>query len=47
MKAKELAKKLLEHPEYNIYVDCKGRDLPLHDIEIIVNDFVETIYLGY
>lgn len=47
MKAKELAEKLLEHPEYNIYVDCNGRDIPLHDAEITVNDFIEIIYLGY
>ena len=47
MKAKELAEKLLEHPEYTVYVDCNGKDTPLHDAEITVNDFIEIIYLGY
>ena len=47
MTAKELAEKLLEHPEYNIYVSCNGKDTPLHNAEITVNDFIGIIYLGY
>ena len=47
MTAKELAEKLLEYPEYTVYVDCAGRDIPLHSDDITVNDFIGIIYLGY
>ena len=47
MTAKELAEKLLEYPEHTVYVDCAGRDVPLHSDDITVNDYIGIIYLGY
>ena len=47
MTAKELAEKLLEYPEYTVYAECAGRDVPLHNDDITVNDFIGIIYLGY
>ena len=47
MKAKELAKKLLEHPEYSVQVEFNGRYISLYKSEVLVNDFNKVIYLGY